>query len=192
MLTSSTLLAARPLDIPVRPRPSSSRPFLVIRVPEREKTRLREYLSLPLPSEMRAGSVKLRGLSFFYKSNLAFLDADADDGDRFNWFIASNFNYDAACSSWVGTGLDWTGLDWTRMNSQCKIVGSGICLQPGMRMTSSTSKWQCGVLPDAVHPYSLSQSVQFCVSGSCRGGRSGFNQTSFLKSSSPPGACMPD
>ena len=92
----------------------------------------------------------------------------------------------------VGLGLDWTGLDWTRMNSQCKIVGSGICLQPGMRMTSSTSKWQCGVLPDAVHPYSLSQSVQFCVSGSCRGGRSGFNQTSFLKSSSPPGTCMPD
>ena len=66
---------------------------------------------MPLPSEMRAGSVKLRGLSFFYKSNLDFLDADADDGDRFNWFIASNFNYDAACSSWVGTGLDWTGLD---------------------------------------------------------------------------------
>lgn len=87
----------------------TSRPYLVI--PKREKTRLREALSLV--AFRNASGVKLRGgLSFFYKSNLASPSMDIDGGDWFNWFIA--FNYDAAFSiAWriVGFGWDWsTGL----------------------------------------------------------------------------------
>ena len=89
----------------------------------------------------------------------------------------------------VGLGLDWTGLDSDEFPVQNSWVWH---LSPTWNADDFLHFQMAVRRPDAVHPYSLSQIVQFCVSGSCRGGRSGFNQTSFLKSSSPPGACMPD
>ena len=98
--------------------------------------------------EQQCQITRRRLVLFPFKSGFHYSSSEID---WFNWFTA--FNFDLTTPPRL-VELVWeTGhwregaAHWTRTNSACKIVAassasvaSGICLQPGMRMTSSTPK----------------------------------------------------